>query len=69
MLVVTEAFKVNASTFALSSFFPVSFLRLLEQLSLVFATFLAGLFVVFFLEVLGLGVDFGLTCLTSSALL
>lgn len=55
--------------FGLSFFFPVSFLILLEQLSLVFALLLAGLLVGFFSEVLGLGVVFGLTCLTSSALL
>ena len=67
LVAVTEALEVDA--FGLSFFFPVSFLILLEPLSLVFALLLAGLLVGFFSEVLGLGGVFGLTCLTSSALL
>ena len=55
--------------FALSFFFPVSFLRLLEPLSSLFALLLVGLFVIFVFEALGLGVVFGLTCVISSALL
>ena len=55
--------------FALSFLFPVTFLRLHEPLSLVFALLLAGLFVSFFLAVLDLGGVFGLTGCISSALL
>ena len=53
----------------LSFFLSVSFFRLEEPLSLVFALLLAGLFVDFCLEVLALGGVLGFTRLTSSRLL